>query len=59
VLSRLVPTFVANKQVGSRADADTALAGLFLPGPVRAAATAASASPMPAAAASVSPSGAS
>lgn len=59
VLSRLVPTFVANKQVGSRADADTALAGLFLPGPVRAAATAASASPMPAAAASVAPSGAS
>lgn len=37
VLSRLVPTFVAGRQVGSRADADTALSGLFLPAPITAA----------------------
>lgn len=49
VLTRLLPTFVTNKQVGSRADAEKALAGLFLPDPVRAAITAAAASPAPAA----------
>ena len=48
VLTRLLPTFVANKQVGSQADAQTALASLFLPDPVRAAVTAAAASPAPA-----------
>lgn len=37
VLSRLVPTFVTNKQVGSRADADKALSGLFLTDPITAA----------------------
>lgn len=37
VLSRLVPAFVTNRQVGSRADADRALSGLFLPDPITAA----------------------
>lgn len=45
VFSRLLPTFVANKQVASQADAEKALDGLFLPDPVRTAVEQAAATP--------------